>query len=174
VRRRAAALACGFVGCGTLAFALGTTVAPVAGCNTRQCDGNTTDWTTGHWLDANTWETGDVNDPWIPLDGNSTVNIYWYGMNPSAHDPARDVFNVSSYVGVSANCQNTPNGNIDAGDSFINGTGQPVEYLGWPAPGQPQRITVLNNSCACYLTRFVVQFVPLGDDAGTAAEATRD
>jgi hypothetical protein len=174
VRRRAAALACSVVGCGAVAFALGTSVAPVTGCNTRQCDGNTTNWTTGHWLDANTWETGDVNDPWIPLDGNSTVNIYWYGMDPSAQDPARDVYNVSSFVGAVDNGQKTPNGAIDAGNTFINGSGQPVEYLGWPAPGQPQRVTVFNDSCASYLTRFVVQFVPLGDDAAAAAETARD
>jgi hypothetical protein len=159
-----------------MALALAATVAPAStGCTTRQCDGHTSNWTAGRWIDANTWQTNDVNDAWIPFDGNSTVNIYWSVTNPYAQALPRDILNVFPYIGVSDDGRDSPNGDSDAGNNFTNAAGQPVEYLNWPGPGgQPQLLTVFNDSCAPYLASFVVQFIPLSDDAGTAPDARHD
>jgi hypothetical protein len=144
----------------TLAFA--TTVMPAAtGCMTRQCTGSTLTWTTGDWIDQDTWETNDVNGPWIPYDGNETLTIKW--TNPDG-GPARTVFDVTPYIGVVGSGASNPNqDNDDGGTNFTWGAGQVVENLHWTEDS----VVVLNNSCAPYLARFIIFFRPLPVDAGT-------
>ncbi len=161
--RRATALACGAVGYGAVVLGLTTTIVPAAtGCTTHQCDAHSLDWRTGHWIDDNTWETSELDEPWIPYDGNSTVTITWDNPDGSSTPNAtRCPYNISPYIGVSSDGRETGNGDPDAGNNFSPGAGAEVEYLDWTK----SHVTVLNNTCSPYLARFVIEF----PDAGTAA-----
>jgi hypothetical protein len=145
-----------------MALAFATTVIPAAtGCMTHQCDASTLTWTTGDWIDPDTWETSDINGRWIPFDGNQTLTIKWTANG----GPARTPYDVTPTIGVVENDAPNPNQNDgDAGSSFTPVAGQGVEYLHWAADG----VVVLNNSCASYLARFIIRFKPVPVDASAA------
>lgn len=163
MRRRAVALACGAAGWGALTVAVATTIAPAAtGCATHQCDASSLAWTTGDWIDANTWETSNVTGKWMPYDGNATITISW--TRPDGRVP----YSVEPYVGVANDGGDNPNqDDIDGGDNFINGAGALVEYLDW----NTSHVILLNSTCASYVARFVIHFPPLPSDASATATA---
>jgi hypothetical protein len=170
VRRRALALACGAAGWGTLTVALATTIAPAAtGCATHQCDASSLEWTTGDWIDDNTWETNDVTGRWIPYEGNATLTITWANADGRpTPKTSRVPYAVDPYVGVEEDGGDNPNqDDLDAGSNFISAAGSLVEYLTW----NMNRVVVLNSTCAKYNARFVIHFPPLQSDTGAAASA---
>ncbi len=166
--RTTVALAWGAAGWTAMTIALATTVAPATtGCTTHQCDPQQPlAWATGDWIDENTWETSDINAPWMPFHGNTTVTITW------SHPDGRVPYWVDASVGIAEDAGDNPNGggDNDGGSNFIPAAGSVVEFLTYGTTKE-NHVIVLNNTCAFYLARFIVHFPPRESDASAAATA---
>ena len=109
-------------------------------------------------VDANTYETSDWNEDWIPYPGEVTVHVHF---PPGI---TRAPVSVDAYVGTCAGTGGpcaagvSPNGGPDfqAGDVWTSATGLLAEVVFLDQTG----FYVTNASCAAYYARFVVDFAP--------------
>jgi hypothetical protein len=166
-KRTTVALAWGVAGWAALTIAFATTVAPATtGCATHQCDPSHFTWTTGDWIDENTWETSDINGRWMRYDGNATVTIQW-----SSHPDGRVPYWVDASIGLEEDGGDNPNGggDDDGGSNFVPGAGSVVEFLTY-GTSKENHVIVLNNTCADYLARFVIHFPPRESDAAASSD----
>jgi hypothetical protein len=139
--------------------------APLAGCTTHQCDPSTVNFYGGFALDDNTFVTSGWNDRWLPYDGGETL-IVWF--------PPQFAGRTAKIPQAVLGTDPTPNDVVNNGNNFTPVAGQLVLYndLNTNDAGTfGGSFTVTNGSCASYYARFEVDFVPLGADAGSVADA---
>ncbi len=141
-----------------------------AACTTHQCDSSTYDYFGGRMTDPFTYESNDINRPWLDYGGMTTVRL-WFPPASLGLTPIDAVV----YTGL----DETPNG----GDSFVDGdlwsqaAGQNAVFNSFntePMTGPDGGPTVIeigdasfggsiqvtNASCARYFARIVVHFGP--------------
>lgn len=158
-RRRGRVLACGVAGAGAVACAVAVTVPAATGCYTHQCDASAYDYSGGFMPDSTTWESNEIDQPWLNYGPNATVRIHF---PPSIGRAPTDVH---VYVGTGTE----PNG---PGYNYSEASGQLaiVNFL------SPSGMWVTNGSCADYYAWVVVHFLPpslvlFGGTTGTGAAA---
>jgi hypothetical protein len=135
-----------FFGVAGIVGAAATALVP--GCTTRECSLSSYTYTGGRMVTPNEYETNDWNERWIPYPGDVTVNVQF---PPGVR---RQPITITGYVGTS----DTPNGGVDfeGGENWAIASGQLVEAFSVTDTG----FSVMNNSCAKYSARFVVDFAP--------------
>jgi hypothetical protein len=149
VPRRARALALGALGATVMTTALAATAVPAAtGCSTHQCDPSSYDYYGGIMLDANTYATSELNQPWIHYGPNTTVKIHF----PNVGRAPAGVPIVNIGTG------DEPNGGPDFqwGQNYTPASGQ-LAFLNFL---DSNGMWVTNGSCAEYYLYVQVSFVP--------------
>jgi hypothetical protein len=130
-------------------------IAPVGGvaCTTHQCDGDFQDFFGGRVVDANTYETNAIDEPWLDYPGQRSYLIHFpidFGRPPLWTD---------TYVATDPNA-NAP------GNQWAQTAGNLAEM----GVASSTAIFVHNDTCADYYLRVVVHFPPVeATDAGAGA-----
>jgi hypothetical protein len=140
-------------GAAVVAIAVGAAApATTMGCTTHQCDTLSADFYGGTALDANTYETSDWDQAWIPFPGEVTLHVHI----PETIARTRAPFAIDSYVGTGQ----SPNGgpNFQGGEAWTLASGQLSVAFFLDSTG----FFVNNASCQRYYARFVAHFPAAG------------
>jgi hypothetical protein len=126
-------------------------------CTTHQCDGGFQLYTGGHVVDANTYETNALDEPWLNYPGEQSYLIQY-------PDFGRPPLTVIPYVAIDPNA-NAPN------EQWTVASGNLTEI----SIASSTQVFVHNDTCAGYYLRVVVLFPPVeAIDAGTATDGGAD
>jgi hypothetical protein len=128
--------------------------------------------------DANDWQTGSFDDPWIDFPGERTVVVYPNGVGTPVGTGACQ----GPYPNVFAYISADPNPDFD-GSNFTSGSGNPAEFT-VHAPNLSSDyfdpnwyVLITNASCAHYYLRVDIPCAspqPGAVDAGTTLDAADD
>ncbi len=132
-----------------LLCAIATTVSAIAaaplgaGCQTHQCDDSFAVFESGATIDSTTWETTQIDQPWIDFPGARDYELRF------SQFANRRVVSIEPYVSFARE----PNRNLD---DFTLASGDIAE-LHEVGNGT---VKVRNGTCADLFLRVVVRFAP--------------
>jgi len=135
-----------------------------AGCAGDDCNSDTQTFAAcgGEPVGPDEWESAPIaGTPYLDFHGERT----WI-FNPSGWVGARQPVTVTAYLSL------VQQPNADGGSGFANASGNLAEYTVLPVAGGWQ-VQVLNDTCAQYYLRVVVDYAPAdGGPQGAPACAT--